>query len=452
MREPTARFIAVDRDTQFLFPPSVQEWLPEDRLARFIVDIVEQLDLSALEESYAGRGSDAHLPAMLVALLLYGYATGSFSSRALERASYDSIAFRYITANTHPDHDTINSFRKRFLKQIEAVFIQVLCYAQAVGVLKLGTVSLDGTKVHANASRHSAMSYGHAKKLQAKLKAEVAQLMKRAEAANARDLPEGLNLPEELIRREQRLAAIAAAKAKIEARVKAEAEAAPAAKLAARDKRAQKSGKRPRGRPPAPPTGTPSNKDQVNFTDEDSRIMPVPGGGFEQAYNAQAAVDVESLLVVAPAVTHAANDKQQVVPMLEQLQALPKNLGRVKTLLADAGYASEGNVNACAQAKIRPLIALGRETHHRSSLERFAEPAPLRGKPTALEAMRHRLKTRRGRKQYALRKCTVEPVFGMIKHVMKFRQFLLRGMAGARGEWSLVCLAWNLKRMNALGA
>jgi transposase len=445
-----ARFIPVDRDTQFLFPPSVQEWLPEDHLARFMVDVVEQLDLSGLEQSYAGRGSDAHHPALLVALLLYGYATGVFSSRALERASYDSIAVRYITANTHPDHDTINSFRQRFLKQIEAIFIQVLCYAQALGMLKLGSVSLDGTKVHANASRHSAMSYGHAKKLNAKLKAEVAALLKRAEAA--KDLPDGLNIPQELSRREQRLAAIAAAKAKIEARVKAEAEAAYAAKRAAREQRAKKNGKPPRGRPPAPPTGTPSNKDQVNFTDEDSRIMPVPGGGFEQAYNAQAAVDTDTLLVVAQAVTQATNDKQQVVPMLEQLQVLPPELGRVKTLIADTGYASEDNVNACAQAKIRPLIALGRETHHPSLLERFTEPPPLQGKPTALEAMRHRLKTRRGRKLYALRKCTVEPVFGLIKHVMKFRQFSLRGMTGARGEWSLVCLAWNLKRMNALCA
>ena len=187
-----ARFVPVDRETQYLFPPSVQEWLPEDHLARFIVEVVEQLDLSALEQSYAGRGSDAHHPAMLVALLLYGYATGIFSSRALERASYDSIAVRYITANTHPDHDTINSFRKRFLQQIAAIFVQVLGYAQEMGMLKLGTVSLDGTKVHANASRHKAMSYGYAKKLQAKLKAEVAALLKRAEAANARDLPDGL--------------------------------------------------------------------------------------------------------------------------------------------------------------------------------------------------------------------------------------------------------------------
>jgi transposase len=187
-----ARFIAVDRDTQFLFPPSVQEWLPEDHLARFIVDIVEQLDVSGLEQSYTGRGSDAHHPGDALGAAALWVRDRHLSSRALERASYDSIAFRDITGNTHPDHDTINNFRQRFLKQIETIFIQVLCYARAMGMLKLGTVSLDGTKVHANASRHKAMSYGHAKKLQAKLKAKVAQLMKRAEAANGRDLPEGL--------------------------------------------------------------------------------------------------------------------------------------------------------------------------------------------------------------------------------------------------------------------
>lgn len=446
------RFVPIDRETNYLFPPSVQEWLPQDHLARFVVDVVEQLDLSRIENSYAGRGSDAHHPAMLISLLVYGYATGTFSSRALERASYDSIAFRYVTGNSHPDHDTINSFRKRFIKDIEAVFVQVLGYAQAMGMLKLGKVSLDGTKVHANASRHSAMSYGHAKKIEAKLKAEVAELIRLAESANAKDLPDGLNIPRELARREDRLEAIAAAKAKIEERAKARAEAAHAVKLAEREERAKRNGKRPGGRVPAPPSDTPSDKDQINFTDEDSRIMPVSGGGFEQAYNAQAAVDTDSLLVVGQAVTQAANDKQQVVPMIEQLQALPKELGRVKTLIADTGYASEKNVEACAQAKIRPLIALGRQAHYPSLQERFGQPAPLKGKPTAMEAMRHDLRTQRGRRLYALRKRTVEPVFGLIKQVMKFRQFMLRGLNSARGEWSLVCLAWNLKRMNALRA
>jgi len=447
-----ARFIPVDRQSLYLFPPSVQDWLPEDHLARFIVDVVDQLDLSAVEQSYAGRGSDAHHPAMLVSILLYGYATGTFSSRSLERASYDSIAFRYITGNTHPDHDTINSFRKRFLKEIEAVFVQVLACAQEMGMLKLGRVSLDGTKIHANASRHSAMSYGHAKKLEARLKAEVAELMALAESANAKDLPDGMNIPEELARREKRLAAIAEAKAKIEARAKAEAEAAHGAKLVAREENAKNKRRKPGGRPPTPPTGTPSDQDQVNFTDEESRIMPVPGGGFEQSYNAQAAVDTDSLLVVAQAVSQASNDKQQVVPMLERLQSLPEDLGRVKILIADTGYASEANVAACEDVKIRPMIALGREMHNQTLEQRFAEPAPLPDNATALDRMRHRLRTKRGRKVYALRKCTVEPVFGLIKHVMKFRQFSLRGLASARGEWGLVCLAWNLKRMNTLRA
>jgi len=261
-----------------------------------------------------------------------------------------------------------------------------------------------------------------------------------------------MNIPEELVRREKRLAAIAEAKAKIEARAKAEAEAVHGAKLTSREEKAKNKGSKPGGRPPTPPTGTPSDHDQVNFTDEESRIMPVPGGGFEQSYNAPPAVDTDSLLVVAQTVSQASNDKQQVVPMLKQLQSLPDELGRVKTLIADTGYVSEANVNACEGAKVRPLIALGREMHNQTLEQRFSEPPPLRDDATPMDRMRHRLRTKRGRKVYALRKCTVEPVFGLIKHVMKFRQFSLRGLAGVRGEWGLVCLAWNLKRMNVLRA
>ena len=331
--------------------------------------------------------------------------------------------------------------------------MQVLGCAREMGMLKLGTVSLDGTKLHANASRHSAvMSYGHAKKLEAKLKAEVAELMRRAEAANAKDLPEGMNLPEELSRRQERLAAIAAAKTKIEARVKAEAEAAYAAKLAAREQRAKKNGKRPGGRPPAPPSGTPKDTDQVNFTDEDSLIMPGARGWLREAYNAQAAVDTDSMLVVASALTQATNDKQQVVPMLEQLQPCRPIWAGSSGCWPIPGMPARTTSMPGAQAKIQPLIALGREAHHGSPFDRFAEPAPLPSRPTPLTAMRHRLQTRRGRKWYALRKCTVEPVFGLIKHVMKFRQFLLRGINAPRRERSLLCLAWNMKRMNALGA
>src|SRR5690606_23369128 len=252
---PMSRFVQIDRDTAYLLPPSVQEWLPEDHLARFIVETVEQLDLSELDRQYAGRGMAAFPPAMLLALLFYGYAMGEFSSRRIERATYDSVAFRFIAANAHPDHDTIASFRKRFLPQIEQLFVEVLKLARTMGMLKLGTVALDGTKVHANASRHSALSYGHIKKLEKQLKREVQQLLKLAEQADAADIPDGMSIPEELERREARLAAIAEAKQKIEARVKEQQEAEYQQKLAARAEQEKRTGKKPPGSPPAPPNG-----------------------------------------------------------------------------------------------------------------------------------------------------------------------------------------------------
>ena len=254
---------------------------------------------------------------MLVALLLYGYATGTYASRRIEQASYESLAFRYIAANTHPDHDTLCTFRKRFLKELGALFVQVLSIAQEMELVKLGTVALDGTKVHANASRHSALSYGHAEKLEARLQAEVKELLARAEAADAEPLLEGLNIPEELARREARLQAIKHAKAEIEARAAerfAHEQAEYEAKVKARKDKQKRTGKKPRGKPPTPPASAPSTKDQVNLTDADSRIMPAPGGGFEQSYNAQAAVDTNTMLVIAPTITQAANDKQQLAP------------------------------------------------------------------------------------------------------------------------------------------
>ncbi len=297
-----SHFRQCDRDTRYLLPPSVDEWLPKDHLARFVVDIVDQLDLSALTRQYRGAGSAAYHPSMLLALLIYGYATGTYSSRCIERASYDSLAVRYIAANTHPDHDTLCTFRKRFLKEIEALFVQVLGIAKEMKLLKLGTVALDGTKVHANASRHSALSYGHAEKLEAQLQAEVKELLGRAEAADAEALPEGLNIPEELMRREARLQAIAQAKAEIEARAAerfAREQAEYEAKVKAREDKEKRTGKKPGGKPPSPPTCGPGTQDQVNLTARDSRIMPAPGGGFEQSYNAQAAVDTDTMLVLA---------------------------------------------------------------------------------------------------------------------------------------------------------
>jgi transposase len=444
-----------DRQTGFLLPPSVDEWLPEKHLARFVAEVIDGLDLRTMIRAYRGSGSAAHHPRMLLGLLVYGYATGVFSSRKLERASYDSVAFRFIAANDHPDHDTIATFRRRFLKEIEALFVQVLLLAREMGVLKLGTIGLDGTKIHANASRHSAYSYEHAGKIEAQLKAEVAELMAKGEAADAADIPDGESIPDELALREERLRKLAEARAKIEARAKdrhAREQAEHEAKLAARAAKTAATGRKPGGKPPQPPTVGPQPDDQINLTDEESRIMPVAGGGFDQCYNAQAAVAAGSLLVVAVDVVQAPNDKQQLEPMLGKIGALPKELGEPETLLADTGYFSAANVEACEKAGIDPLIAMGRQPHHPPLDTRSKEAPPAPENPTAVEAMAHRLKTPEGRRLYALRKHTPEPVFGVIKSALGFRQFSLRGLGKVRSEWSLVTMAWNLKRMFVLAA
>ena len=440
----------IDRETGFLLPPSVDDWLPERHLARFVVEVIEGLDLRVMSGSYRGSGSASYHPKVLLGLLVYGYATGVFSSRKLERATYDSVAFRFIAANDHPDHDTLAAFRRRFLDQIKRLFEQVLLVAREMGVLKLGTVALDGTKLHANASRHSALSYEHAGKIEAQLQAEVADLMAKAEAADQADLPDGFSIPEELARRDERLRKLAAARAKIEARAKerhAREQAEYEAKLAARAAKEERTGKKPGGKPPSPPTSGPSPTDQINLTDEASRIMPVAGGGFEQCYNAQAVVAAGSLLVVAADVAQAPNDKQQVEPMVDTLSALPADLGRPDRLLADSGYFSSANVEACGDAGIEPLIAMGRQVHYPPLGERLAQAPVPPSDPTPVEAMAHRLTTPDGKKLYALRKQTVEPVFGIIKSVLGFRQFSMRGLDKVRGEWTLVTMAWNLKRM-----
>src|SRR5512141_3148964 len=411
-----ANFRPSDRLTGFLMPPSVDDWLPERHLARFVVEVIDGLDLSAMSRSYRGTGSASYHPALLLGILVYGYATGVFSSRKLERATYDSVAFRFIAANDHPDHDTIATFRRRFLAEIEVLFVQVLLLAREMGVLKMGTVALDGTKIHANASRHSALSYEHAGKIEAQLKAEVAELLAKAEVADRSDLPDGLSIPDELARREERLAKLAEARATIEARAKERFDREQAehrAKLAARDAKAAATGRKPRGKPPQPPVEGPRPTDQVNLTDEQSRIMAVAGGGFEQCYNAQAAEAAGSLLVVVADGVQAPNDKQQLTPMLDKIGTLPDVLGRPDTLLADNGYFSEANVQACVAGGIEPLIALGREAHHPSLQERFAATPPAPEDPTPVQAMAYRLRTPQGRALYALRKQTPEPVFGI---------------------------------------
>jgi transposase len=447
------KFVQVDRETLYLLPPSIQDWLPEKHLARFVVEIVEQLNLQPLKASYSGRGSQAYNPEMLVALLFYGYATGVFSSRKLERSTYDSVAFRYIAANKHPDHDTIAEFRKRFLPELTRIFVEILTIARQMKVFKLGKVSIDGTKVQANASKHKALSYGHACKLEERLEAEVAELLQKAESADNADIPDGMDVPAELSIRRERIKAIKEAKAEIERRAAeryAEEQKAYEAKIADRAKKEQETGKKARGKKPQPPTAGPTKKDQVNLNDSESRIMPTSGGGFEQAYNAQAGVDTETMLIVTTHVSQAPNDKQELEPALTNLTRLPPTLGTVTDLLADNGYFSENNVKLCEENKVASYIAVKRESHHWPLMERFQDPAPLTDDANAVDTMKHRLKTKSGKAVYATRKSTIEPVFGIIKSVMGFRQFLLRGLDAVKGEWDLVCIAFNLKRLYAL--
>lgn len=449
----SAKFVEVDRETLYLLPPSIQDWLPEGHLARFVVEIVEQLDLRSLKESYAGRGSQPYNPEMLLALLFYGYATGVFSSRKLERSTYDSVAFRFIAANAHPDHDTIATFRRRFLPQLGSLFAQILMIAHQVNVLKLGSVSLDGSKVKANASKHKALSYEHACKLEKQINAEVAELLKKAEAADSADIPDGMSLPEELDRREKRLAVIAAAKVEIEKRAAerhSKEQTAYEKKVGDRAKKEQETGKKARGKQPKPPEAGPNAKDQVNLTDEESRIMPTSGGGFEQTYNAQAGVDTSTKLIVSAHVTQQPNDKQELVPTLKNLTALPKELGTATELIADSGYFSETNVTACAEKKITAYIAIDRQHHNQRLWDRFTEPPPLSDDADDVTRMKHRLNTKAGKAVYAQRKVTSEPVFGIIKAVMGFRSFLLRSYEAVKGEWNLVCMAFNIKRLHVL--
>ncbi len=447
-------FKPIDRDTPDFFPASVQDYLPEVHLARFVVEVVEQLDLTSFTSAYKGTGSKAWHPALMLSLLFYGYATGVFSSRKLEKATYDSIAFRYICANEHPDHDSINTFRKRFRKEISALFVQILLIARQANWLKMGTISLDGTKMKANASKHKALSYKHACKLEAQLKAEVEELLKMAEKADTEQLPDALSIPDELKRREDRLKVIADAKAEIERRAedRYQQELAEHQEKIARREAVKKTGKKPRGKEPKTPVPSPGDKDQVNLTDPESRIMPTSGSGFVQAYNVQAAVDTDSGLIVENHVTQATNDKQQIEPALEVLASREEVIGKPPALLADTGYFSQANVSAVDNFGAIPYIAEKRDAHNKPLLERFKpdDPMPEGDDVTALDLMRWRLSTKEGRAVYALRKSTIEPTFGIQKEVMGYRQFLVRGLEAVSAEWDLLCMCFNLKKMFSL--
>jgi transposase len=445
-------FRTVDYEATLDQPVRLGDCLPPDHLARFIVDVIAQLDLSAISARYRPRGGAPYAPEILFGLLAYGYATGVFSSRKLERATYESAPFRFIAGNLHPDHDTIAAFRTTFLPDLQDLFVQVLLLAQAMGVLKLGNISIDGTKIHADASKSKAVSYKRLQELQTHLRAEVEALFALATHADQARLPDGLVVATEIALREERLARLAEAKAVLEARAKereAIEQAEYAAKVREREAKARRKGKPPGGRPPTPPTPGPRDDDQYNFTDPESRIMKNSSDkGFNQHYNAQVAVDQECLLIVGTSLSNHPTDQGEVGPTLE---AIPAALGVPDAAALDAGYFSAANIATLQGQGIEAYIATGREPHHLDWAAYFADaPTPPPRDASPKDLMAYKLRTAVGQAIYRLRKCTVEPVIGVIKEVLGFRQFSLRGMAGAAGEWVLVCLACNLKRLHVV--
>jgi transposase len=408
--------------------------------------------LSAIYARYALVGGEAFAPEILLGLLLYGYATGVFSSRKIERATYEVIPFRFIAGDMHPDHDTIAHFRRQNLGELQELFVQILLLAQAMGVLQLGNISLDGSKIRADASKSKAVSYKRLVAIEAYLQQQVAQLLALAEMADQAVIPEKMDINDEIKRRQQRLEQLAEAKKVLEERAQARYEAEKAeyeAKLRQREAKAARKGQKPRGRKPKPPRSGPRDKDQYNFTDPDSAIMKNPNNkGFDQHYNTQVAVDQESLLIVAAVLSNDPTDRQQALPTVD---AIPDVLGTPPAAALDAGYWSEDNVNGLQARGIDPYIATGREPHNQGWQAYFAQQgAPPAADAPALEKMAYRLRTEIGHAIYRLRKCTVEPVIGIIKEVLGFRQFSLRGQTAAAGEWLLVCLAFNLKRLHTL--
>ena len=446
------KFKTVDYEKSLQQTVTIEESLAPNHLARFIVAVVARLDLAAIYARYAARGGEPIAPEILLGLLFYGYATGVFSSRKLERATYESIPFRFIAGGLHPDHDTIANFRKTFLAEIKELFVQVLLIAQEAGALKLGNVSLDGSKIHADASKSKAVSYQRLLEMMAQLRTEVAQLVALGEQSDREELPAGLDIADEIAFREGRLVNLAAAQAALEARAAERYQAEQAeyeAKLRAREEQAKRKGRKPGGRPPTPPTAGPGGQDQYNFTDPDSRIMKNSNNkGVDQHYNVQAAVDQQSFLIVAHTLSNHPTDQGEALPTLD---AIPPALGTPPAAALDHGFFSEKNVTAIQGRGIEAYIATGREPHRGSWLAWFAEqPAPPAEDASAVVKMAYKLRTAVGRAIYRLRKCTVEPVIGIIKEGLGFRQFSLRGLEAAAGEWGLVCLAFNLKRLHVL--
>jgi transposase len=424
-------------EQDLLLPPSLREWLPENHLVYFVSDVVDQLDLSAIHAVYEKekRGQPPYDPSLMTKLLVYGYCTGVFSSRRIQKRLQEDIPFKVLAAGNEPDFRTISDFRKIHIETLPNLFEQVLAMALECGAIKLGRVSLDGTKLKANAGKHKAMSYGRMKEKQQQLREEVKQLLEQAEAADQDEDRQyggkrGEELPEELQRRETRLAKIKEAKQAIEQR--ARDKATEKGQSAAEANRAQ-----------------PEDRDQYNFTDPESRIMK-GADGFVQGYNAQAAVEPTLLLIVGQAITEATNDKKQLIPMLEHIEQ--QSGQRPEAILADNGYCSEENLEHLESAdqqarKIEGFIAAGKQKHGEHRLP--AKRGPLPKGATKVDRMKRKLQTKIGKAVYAARKCVVEPVFGQIKQARGFRQFLLRGKKKVKGEWALVCLTHNVLRLHA---
>jgi transposase len=455
-----ARFVNIDYDTPLFLPPNLRDWVAAGHLAHFILEAVAEMDLRQVRVNERGSGCPQYPPRMMLALLLYCYATGVFSSRRIERATYDSVPVRMMCGDTHPDHDTLCAFRRENKALLQETFVRVLELAQELKFLQVGqlTLAVDGTKVLANASKHAAVSYEHAGKTIRQLDLEVQELLAKAEQADSTPLEDGLTIPEEIQRRQERKAKLAAARAQIEARAQGRAAAEMAQYKAKLEERAgqKDQGKKPRGPAPKEPSRQPRPGDQYNFTDPESRIMKAGSGPhFEQSYNAQAAVEVDSRLIVGERVSQAPNDKEQLAPTMA---AVGPPVQSVAAVLTDSGFYSEAAVQAVEHnAAGHPTgttvyAAMEKKEHHRTvgDLEKKEEPAAPAAGAGMAEVMQHRLQTAAGKAKYKLRQQTVEPVFGIIKSVLGLRQFLLRGIEKVGLEWKWVCLAYNFKRLHRM--
>ena len=455
-------FRSDDLNQSLLLPPSLHDWLPENHLARFLVDVVETLDLSAIHASYDagdGRGQSAYAPAMMVRVLLYGYSTGTYSSRKIQSKTFEDVAFRFLSADEHPDHSTLAEFRKRHLQALAELFTQAVQLCQKAGLVKLGHVAIDGTKLQGNASKHKAMSYGRMGEAETRLKDEIDALLKRAEDEDAAEDEKygkgrsGDNLPAELARRESRLSKLQEAKQALEAEARQQAEEKKAvveAKIAERREQEARTGKKVRGaepKAPDPDTAKPDAQAQRNFTDAESRIMPSGNqkGAFVQGYNAQIAVDGQAQIIVAVDVIQQTTDNHQLAPMLEQTE---QNLGaRPQAVSADSGYWNPTQVEKIQGQGIDLHVATSKQKHGQTSQPVEENSIEAGNEPSLRERMKQKLASEAGRDVYRMRKAIVEPVFGQIKEWRGFRRFSLRGHENVRCEWKLVCLTHNLLKL-----